>query len=123
MQSAGSKCVHHAIPAHSAVPHALQLLPPLALLLLSPSAPLSPLPQEVAALRQQLEEATREKVAALMRVADMQGSSRAGSPGRTDSANGDAGKPGKSPAKQQAAAASPAKQRAGGWWGSPARAH
>jgi len=78
--------------------------------------------QEVATLRQQLEEATREKVAALMRVADMQGG-RAGSPGRTDSANGDADKPGKSPAKQQAAAASPAKQRAGGWWGSPARAH
>lgn len=85
---------------------------------------MSPLPQEVATLRQQLEEATREKVAALMRVADMQGGSgRAGSPGRTDSANGDAGKPGKSPAKQQPAAASPAKQRAGGWWGSPARAH
>lgn len=80
--------------------------------------------QEVATLREQLEEATREKVAALMRVAEMQGGGgKAGSPGRTDSANGDTEKAGKSPAKQQQQQASPAKQRAGGWWGSPARAH
>lgn len=99
-----------------------------------PSRPNTQLPalgaalQEVATLREQLEDATREKVAALLRVAEMQGGGGrkvVGSPGRTDSANGDAGSPAKSPAKQQQQqAASPAKPRAGsGWWGSPARAN
>lgn len=79
--------------------------------------------QELPMVLRQLEQVKQEKLAALMRVAELQGggSKAAVSPGRTDSAKNDAGGPAKSPSKQQQQQQqSPA--RSGGWWGSPAKA-
>lgn len=87
--------------------------------------------QELAAAREQLEQAKAEKLAALMRAAELQGQndgSERGNPlsasphGRTDSAKSD-GSPAKPPAagrvheKKQTPASSPPAKRTGGWWG------
>lgn len=82
-------------------------------------------------MREQLEQAKQEKLAALMRAAELQGQGDGGergtplsaSPhGRTDSAKSD-GSPAKPPAasklqgRKQAQASSPPAKLTGGWWG------
>lgn len=87
--------------------------------------------QELASVREQLDQAKQEKLAALMRAAELQGQNGGGERGappsasqrgRTDSAKSD-GSPVKPPAagklqeKQRTPASSPPAKRTGGWWG------